>query len=516
MSSGDFSFLKGNIYTIILCSLYSNDKQSGDKYGYEIAREIKDRTDNKYEIKQPTLYSYLKKLEQQGQIQSYWGTESNGGRRRYYKLTPQGRHDCEQFIAEWEYHKNVLNSLVDTSDTPIEMSQDDVTPLFGERQKRTSPVTSKEMDEQDEIARRLSALLGEEAEAREQPTANNGDENSSFEEFDNTDYTAEEVSEEESVATNVAEETFEETEETFEENVAEDNFTTVTEAESDQVVKADVVEEDFSEEETFEEVAAVDETAATAARVVSEESTEEHKAKFDVKPQDNADDFMHKFDERARVISESRETQQPENGENYQHVLMNVIGNQLDDMQDYKSEQREGAQKYYTDHPVALEDVADDLAKQGVRMRIYNHASSNYKSKTLMPISSVLCKSAWITFAAIAVYFCVLIFTSIANNNWRPFLITISIIAVLPIGLTVFALYDPSRKDKPIFPYKRYLIATGILAAIIVLAALGISIISGIELNNYIAVSLQILLPLGIAAMLPLYVVVFYWFYKKY
>jgi len=55
----DFSFLKGSIETIILNALYS-----GDKYGYEIAREIKEKTENKYEIKQPTLYGYLKRLEQ--------------------------------------------------------------------------------------------------------------------------------------------------------------------------------------------------------------------------------------------------------------------------------------------------------------------------------------------------------------------------------------------------------------------------------------------------------------------
>ena len=37
--AGDFTFLKGNIETIILCALFN-----GDKYGYEIAKEIKDRT----------------------------------------------------------------------------------------------------------------------------------------------------------------------------------------------------------------------------------------------------------------------------------------------------------------------------------------------------------------------------------------------------------------------------------------------------------------------------------------
>lgn len=79
---GNFDFLKGNIETIILNALYG-----GDKYGYDITREIKEKTDNQYEIKQPTLYGYLKKLESEKLIESYWGGESNGGRRKYYKLT---------------------------------------------------------------------------------------------------------------------------------------------------------------------------------------------------------------------------------------------------------------------------------------------------------------------------------------------------------------------------------------------------------------------------------------------
>ena len=106
--SGDFTFLKGNIETIILCSLYNNDK-----YGYEIAKEIKERTSNKYEIKQPTLYSYLKRLEEDDLIVSYWGEYSNGGRRRYYNLTKTGKSNCEQFISEWQYQRSVLSDLVD-------------------------------------------------------------------------------------------------------------------------------------------------------------------------------------------------------------------------------------------------------------------------------------------------------------------------------------------------------------------------------------------------------------------
>lgn len=497
--SGDFSFLKGNIYTIILCSLYGTDGKSGDKYGYEIAKEIKERTDNKYEIKQPTLYSYLKKLEQQEQIESYWGTESNGGRRRYYKLTPKGRHDCEQFIAEWEYHKSVLSNLVDAPAVPIEVTQEDVTPLFGEKHKRVKPSAEhiREMNEQDELSRRLDALIGatDIAPEEEPPVVQKPSKPSQMSLF-------EAIDENTVVDFDKIYQTDEDDEEDDYNEVAATTASDEYEEDEEYIVEAD--EEDQHSDEFVEEDVNVKEPV----------DSEDIRSKFEVK-QDNAEDFMQKFEERARAISDVQENQ-GESNENYQHVLMKMIGDQLDDMRDYDSEQQDGAQKYYTDHPVALEDVADELAQQGIRMRLYSHTFSNFKSKTLMPLSSVLCKTSWITFAVAAVFFGILLFVSIAQNNWQPFLITLAVVALVPIAFTAFALYDPSRKDKPRFMFGRFLIATCSLAAIIILFALGISIITNIELSNFAEVSTKILIPTGIAILLPVFVVTFNYFYKKY
>lgn len=467
--NGDFSFLKGNINTIILCSLYSKDGKSGDKYGYEIAKEIKERTENRYEIKQPTLYAYLKKLEQQDLIGSYWGTESNGGRRRYYTLTPKGRRDCEQFMAEWEYHKSVLSTLVDSSNTPIEVSQDQVTPLFGEKTKRAKTANafnSKEFNEQDEISRRLDALIAADSGKTSIPST-----------------------EQENPSKPVQESLFD----SLVEEPALPN-------------KSDATDDDLGV--VFE---TVQEKALPAEEPTTSSSTY---ANFEVN-QDNADEFMQQFEERARVISESLEAK-PAANENYQHILMKVIGDQLDDMRDFDNEQTESSQKYYTDHPVALEEVAENLARQGIRLRIYNHASSHFKSKTLMPVSNVLCKTAWLTFAVAAIYFGILMLTSIAVDNWKPFLITLCVVSLLPIATTVYALYDPSRKEKPRFLFKRILIATSIMALFVILLSLGISILNRIELGDFAAVGTQILIPTGIAILLPIFTVVFNYFYKKY
>ena len=155
--SGDFTFLKGNIETIILCSLYNRDK-----YGYEIAKDIKDRTENAYEIKQPTLYSYLKRLQDDGLIESYWGTESNGGRRRYYMLTKYGRQNCVKFISEWEFQRGVLSNLVDgTAEVDADVTQENVTPMFGRRsQRRKTNAVDEALQHQNDISSMLDRLDG--------------------------------------------------------------------------------------------------------------------------------------------------------------------------------------------------------------------------------------------------------------------------------------------------------------------------------------------------------------------
>lgn len=67
--------IRGHINTIILRALYD-----GDKYGYEIIAEIEKKSHGQYTLKQPSLYSALKRLEKDGYITSYWGGSVGGGR----------------------------------------------------------------------------------------------------------------------------------------------------------------------------------------------------------------------------------------------------------------------------------------------------------------------------------------------------------------------------------------------------------------------------------------------------
>ena len=83
-----------------------------DSYGYEINKSIQEKTSNQYELKEATLYSAFRRLEQAGQISSYWGDEVTGARRRYYTITGLGRSAYEQNKIDWERAKQLIDKLI--------------------------------------------------------------------------------------------------------------------------------------------------------------------------------------------------------------------------------------------------------------------------------------------------------------------------------------------------------------------------------------------------------------------
>ena len=101
--------VRGHINTIILSSLIESDK-----YGYEIRKEIEAKSSGSFVLKEPTLYSSLKRLEKQGFVEAYYGEsdETNGGRRKYYKLTEYGREITLKNLNEWKYSRSLIDKLI--------------------------------------------------------------------------------------------------------------------------------------------------------------------------------------------------------------------------------------------------------------------------------------------------------------------------------------------------------------------------------------------------------------------
>ena len=99
--------IRGNTDMIILAQLTAHDS-----YGYRINNKIRQATDNRYELKEATLYTAFRRLEEAGYISSYWGDEESGARRRYYTVTNHGKKRYEELIREWDETKDIVDKLV--------------------------------------------------------------------------------------------------------------------------------------------------------------------------------------------------------------------------------------------------------------------------------------------------------------------------------------------------------------------------------------------------------------------
>ncbi len=100
--------IRGHIDTIILRVLLD-----GDNYGYEIIKAISERSGGGYELKEPSLYTSLKRLEVGKSISSYWGDESQGGRRKYYNITEYGKQIYCRSLVQWKTACVLIDRLID-------------------------------------------------------------------------------------------------------------------------------------------------------------------------------------------------------------------------------------------------------------------------------------------------------------------------------------------------------------------------------------------------------------------
>lgn len=81
-------------------------------YGYEISKRIRELSEEKYIIKETTLYSAFTRLEKNGYIESFYGNESGGKRRTYYQITESGRNYYYEKCEEWQLTKEVVEKFI--------------------------------------------------------------------------------------------------------------------------------------------------------------------------------------------------------------------------------------------------------------------------------------------------------------------------------------------------------------------------------------------------------------------
>ena len=100
--------IRGHLDAIILKLIIEKDR-----YGYEISKEISERTNNSFEIKEATLYAVFQRMEKKHYIVSYSGEITHGRTRKYYKITALGKQYFDEKLKEWQLTKKIIDTLLE-------------------------------------------------------------------------------------------------------------------------------------------------------------------------------------------------------------------------------------------------------------------------------------------------------------------------------------------------------------------------------------------------------------------
>lgn len=99
--------LKGSTVILILSLL-----EQKPMYGYEMIKEIDKKSNGVFAFKEGTLYPILHSLEIDGMIESYWDEGEGNRKRKYYKITSQGRLHIKEKKEEWETFRSAVDQVI--------------------------------------------------------------------------------------------------------------------------------------------------------------------------------------------------------------------------------------------------------------------------------------------------------------------------------------------------------------------------------------------------------------------
>lgn len=82
-----------------------------DSYGYAILRRVRELSGGRLEWTDGMLYPVLHRLERLGHIDSRWETAESGRRRKYYRITTEGRQQLAAQRQQWQAVNATLGSI---------------------------------------------------------------------------------------------------------------------------------------------------------------------------------------------------------------------------------------------------------------------------------------------------------------------------------------------------------------------------------------------------------------------
>lgn len=93
-----------------MCILYCISQR--EMYGYDVIQNMMQYFP---EVNESTFYAILRRLNNEGAAETYFGEESNGPPRKYYRISVSGRKRLENSIKDWNRICSIV-SLIGIND----------------------------------------------------------------------------------------------------------------------------------------------------------------------------------------------------------------------------------------------------------------------------------------------------------------------------------------------------------------------------------------------------------------
>jgi PadR family transcriptional regulator PadR len=102
--------LKKGVLTLCVLALLNRR----DSYAYEIASTLSDAID----MGEGTIYPLMRRMQSDGQVETYLVESSSGPSRKYYRLTDAGRRALEAQTSEWRAFVTAVEGVMNAEAAP--------------------------------------------------------------------------------------------------------------------------------------------------------------------------------------------------------------------------------------------------------------------------------------------------------------------------------------------------------------------------------------------------------------
>jgi PadR family transcriptional regulator PadR len=99
--------LKKGVLTLCVLALLNRR----DSYAYEIASTLSDAID----MGEGTIYPLMRRMQAEGQVETYLVESPSGPSRKYYRLTDAGRRALEVQTTEWRAFARAVGAILDVT-----------------------------------------------------------------------------------------------------------------------------------------------------------------------------------------------------------------------------------------------------------------------------------------------------------------------------------------------------------------------------------------------------------------